>query len=161
MAQVEVIRGDGGYAVVILLNNIIEYSYSKQLANVTNNQMELQAILHAFKHIISKNPEEDFVIYCDSAYCVNICNDWIFTWAKNNWINSKKEEIKNINLIKELYSYLKIDFSNFKIEKIPGHSNILGNELADALCSNNEAKFAKIKKENNIKDKYDFIIWKF
>lgn len=158
MAQVEVIRGDGGYAVVILLNNIIEYSYSKQLANVTNNQMELQAILHAFKHIISKNPEEDFVIYCDSAYCVNICNDWIFTWAKNNWINSKKEEIKNINLIKELYSYLKIDFPNFKIEKISGHSNILGNELADALCSNNEAKFAKIKKENNIKDKYDFII---
>ena len=158
MAQVEVIRGDGGYAVVILLNNTIEYSYSMQLANVTNNQMELQAILHAFKHIISKNPEEDFVIYCDSAYCVNICNDWIFTWAKNNWINSKKEEIKNINLIKELYSYLKIDFPNFKIEKIPGHSNILGNELADALCSNNEAKFAKIKKENNIKDKYDFII---
>ena len=158
MAQVEVIRGDGGYAVVILLNNTIEYSYSMQLANVTNNQMELQAILHAFKHIISKNPEEDFVIYCDSAYCVNICNDWIFTWAKNNWINSKKEEIKNIDLIKELYSYLKIDFPNFKIEKIPGHSNILGNELADALCSNNEAKFAKIKKENNIRDKYDFII---
>ena len=158
MAQVEVIRGDGGYAVVILLNNTIEYSYSMQLTNVTNNQMELQAILHAFKHIISKNPEEDFVIYCDSAYCVNICNDWIFTWAKNNWINSKKEEIKNIDLIKELYSYLKIDFPNFKIEKIPGHSNILGNELADALCSNNEAKFVKIKKENNIRDKYDFII---
>lgn len=158
MAQVEVIRGDGGYAVVVLLNNIIEYSYSKQLANVTNNQMELQAILHAFKHIISKNPEEDFVIYCDSAYCVNICNDWIFTWAKNNWINSKKEEVKNINLIKELYSYLKVDFPNFRIEKIAGHSDILGNELADALCSNNEAKFAKIKKENNIRDKYDFII---
>ena len=158
MAQVGVIRGDGGYAVVILLNNTIEYSYSKQLANVTNNQMELQAILHAFKHIISKNPEEDFVIYCDSAYCVNICNDWIFTWAKNNWVNSKKEEIKNIDLIKELYSYLKIDFPNFKIEKIPGHSDILGNELADALCSNNETKFAKIKKENNIRDKYDFII---
>ena len=158
MAQVEVIRGDGGYAVVILLNNIIEYSYSKQLANVTNNQMELQAILHAFKHIISKNPEEDFVIYCDSAYCINICNDWIFTWAKNNWINSKKEEVKNIDLIKELYSYLKVDFPNFRIEKIPGHSDILGNELADALCSNNEAKFAKIKKENNIRDKYDFII---
>lgn len=158
MAQVGVIRGDGGYAVVILLNNTIEYSYSKQLANVTNNQMELQAILHAFKHIISKNPEEDFVIYCDSAYCVNICNDWIFTWAKNNWINSKKEEVKNIDLIKELYSYLKVDFPNFRIEKIPGHSDILGNELADALCSNNEAKFAKIKKENNIRDKYDFII---
>jgi len=158
MAQVEEIRGDGGYAVIILLDNTIEYSYSKQLTNVTNNQMELQAILHAFKYIISKNPEEDFVIYCDSAYCVNICNDWIFTWAKNNWINSKKEEIKNIDLIKELYSYLKVDFPNFRIEKIPGHSNIIGNELADALCSNNEAKFIKIKKENNIRDKYDFII---
>lgn len=158
MARVEEIRGDGGYAVVILLNNTIEYSYSKQLTNVTNNQMELQAILHAFKHIISKNPEEDFVIYCDSAYCVNICNDWIFTWAKNNWINSKKEEVKNIDLIKELYLYLKVDFPNFRIEKIPGHSNIIGNELADALCSSNEAKFAKIKKENNIKDKYDFFI---
>jgi len=24
-------------------------------------------------------------IYCDSAYVVNICNNWIYRWANNNW----------------------------------------------------------------------------
>lgn len=150
--------GKGGLGIIILKNNEIIYSYSEQFDNVTNNQMELKAIIYAFEKIINVNKNENFVIYSDSSYCVNMCNDWIYTWAKNDWINSKKEEVKNLELVKTLYNYLKVDFPNFNIQKCHGHSGDIGNELADALASNNEAKFAKIKSENNIKDKYDIFI---
>lgn len=44
---------------------------------VTNNQMELIAMIKAL-HLASNNYKDEKVkIYSDSAYCVNICNDWI------------------------------------------------------------------------------------
>ena len=89
---------------------------------------------------------------------MNMCHDWIWTWAKNGWQNSKKEQVKNYDLVRAIYTHLKKDFPNFAIEKVPGHSNIIGNELADALSTNNSAKFEKIFKENDMKYLFDVII---
>ena len=44
---------------------------------VTNNQMELIAIIKALHLASTKYKDEKVKIYSDSAYCVNICNDWI------------------------------------------------------------------------------------
>ena len=85
-------------------------------------------------------------------------NEWIWTWAKNNWKNSKKQIVENYELVIELYNLLNVDFPNWVIKKCTGHAGIVGNEIADSLASNNQAKFAKIKKENNIRDKYDIFI---
>ena len=71
--------GDGGFGVVIINNNKLEYAFSEQFNNVTNNQMELRAIIHALELIKERYPEEEVIIHSDSAYCVNICNDWIWT----------------------------------------------------------------------------------
>ena len=150
MAQVEVIRGDGGYAVVILLNNIIEYSYSKQLANVTNNQMELIAMIKALHLASNDYKNEKVIIYSDSAYCVNICNDWIWSWSQNNWTNSKGVTIENKEIVTLIWDYIQFPCGSWSIEKIPGHSGIIGNELADALCTKNEAKFTEIIKKHSI-----------
>ena len=111
--------------------------------------MELEAILFALK-LTQSDKSKQFTIYCDSAYCVNICNEWIKGWAKNGWTRGKNEEIKNLDLIKEIYQYINIDFPNYIIEKCQGHYGNIGNELADALATNNQTKFAKILKENNI-----------
>lgn len=145
--------GPGGFGVVLMNDNKIIYKYGKSFdSDVTNNQMELCAILHALDEIISKNGEEEYIIYSDSAYCVNACNNWIWTWSKNNWINSKKETVKNTDLMKRLWKYISAPFPNFQILKCAGHSGIIGNELADALATSNEAKYEKILKENDIKD---------
>ena len=82
-------------------------------------------------------------------------NDWINNWAKNGWTNSKKEIVKNFDLVKKLYEYKKIDFPNFQVLKIEGHnSSNIGNELADAYAvsekDNNSTKLVKIIKENEI-----------
>jgi ribonuclease HI len=117
--------------------------------------MELRALIHAIKWINLKGTTNQYTIYSDSAYCVNMCNSWIWTWASNNWQNSKKQTVENYELVKELYSLLNVEFPQFTIEKCSGHIGIVGNELADALASNNSTKFAKIKSENNIKGRYE------
>ena len=117
--------------------------------NTTNNRMELRAMLETIA-LAAKHSNIWYNIYSDSAYVVNICNDWIFTWAAKGWKRSKDQPIENLDLIQELYMYLKQPFVNFSIHKIPGHANILGNELADALATNNINKLDKIKKDYKI-----------
>ena len=59
-------------------------------------------------------------------------------------LNSKKKEVENIKLVKTLYTFACIDFPNFIVKRVPGHAGILGNEIADAIASKNEAKLEKI-----------------
>ena len=144
--------------MVVLKDNVIEYKYAERFENVTNNQMELRALIFALKWIQARSTHETYTIYSDSRYCVTMVNEWIWTWAKNNWKNSKKQIVENYELVIELYNLLNVDFPNWVIKKCTGHAGIVGNEIADSLASNNQAKFAKIKKENNIRDKYDIFI---
>ena len=53
--------------------------------------------------------------------------------------------------MKSLYNYITIDFFNCQVVWNRGHDNIVGNELADALATDNNAKFNKIIKDNGIK----------
>lgn len=145
--------GPGGSGVIAYdnKNNTILKSYSMTYENTTNNQAELKALICALQMANKEWEGEYCVIYSDSAYCVNMCNSWIHNWAKNGWINSKKQQVENYELVRLLYKYLSKPEPNFRIEKIPGHAGILGNELADALASENEKKFNNLIKENNIK----------
>ena len=144
----------GGYGIVIFKDNVlIDYCcYQYKCENITNNKMELLAILHAFE--IAQMPEyknEICIVYTDSSYCERICNDWIYKWARNNWKKKDNKDIENLSFIQSLYKYLNIDFFNCQVKKCDGHIGILGNELADALATNNIERFNKIIKDNNIK----------
>lgn len=100
--------GNGGFGVISIENNTIKYKYAEYFDNVTNNQMELKAILHVFQ-LAAADPGNEYLVYSDSAYAVNMINNWIWGWAKNNWCNSKNKEVENIDLVKEIYKYLTID----------------------------------------------------
>lgn len=143
----------GGFSVVVLDddNNLIDL-FQGQQAPATNNQMELLAILTAFEMLYKKYSNKTATIYSDSAYCVNSLTSWVYTWEKNNWLNSKKEPVKNLDLILSIYKYYNINsfINQIKIKKVDGHSNIIGNELADALAAKNKNKFCKIITENHI-----------
>lgn len=127
----------------------IEYAYNKLTKDTTNNREELKAILHVFK-IAAADPENEYLVYSDSAYAVNMINNWIWGWAKNSWYNSKHKEVENIDLVKEIYKYLTIDFFNCQVKKCSGHSGELGNELADALATGNRKKMEKLLEDNEI-----------
>ena len=146
--------GPGGYGVVsLILENeqlkINTYISKQTEEQTTNNREEIKAILEVFR-MAAEDGENQYIIYSDSAYCVNMINDWIWNWAKNNWLNSKKVRVENYDLVLQLYSYISKDFFNCQIKKCSGHSSIIGNELADALATNNLNKFKKIVKDNLI-----------
>lgn len=150
--------GSGGYGYVILDKNKIIGKGHKQFENVTNNRMELMAILHALE-CAAAHQDEFFIIYTDSAYCYNICNSWIFNWARNNWQRPGNKPVQNIDVIQDIFHHVKKNFPNFEIRKCGGHCGIIGNELADSLACNNIIKFNNIKKKNNIIDIWeDFFI---
>lgn len=149
--------GKGGFGVVCLMVNQISYSYSEYFDNVTNNQMELKAILHVLKtfpHL--RDMGYDITIYSDSAYCVNMLNDWIWKWAANGWKRLGDKPIENLDIITEIYEYLKQPkekgMGDLYIVKVSGHSGIIGNELADALATNNIIKYKSLIKKNSLEE---------
>ena len=164
---VAAIRGNGAYSCITYDNNkhiiydaIMGFEdgydgiHAETYKDTTNNRMEIKGLIAALELATNKYKEEECTIYCDSAYCVNMFNSWISNWASNNWIGSSKEQVKNLDLVKQLYKYKLIDFPNFQVTKINGHEGEIGNELADAYATakvyGNSTKLVKIITENDI-----------
>ena len=123
--------GPGGWGAVLIFNGI-EKELSGANPNTTNNVMEITAVIEGLKAL--KRPC-NVNIYSDSAYVVNCFEkDWINNWIKNNWVNSKKEPIKNKELWLELYDLTKIHKVTFN--KVKGHSNVKYNNRCDELARN-------------------------
>ena len=147
--------GPGGYGVIGIEGDKVFYKYSEQTKDseiTTNNREEMKAILHVFKIAVRDFRYDTVIIHSDSAYCVNMINDWIWKWANNNWMNSKNKEVENIDLVKKLYTYLNVEFFPCQVVKVCGHCGVVANELADALATNNEIKYQKYLQDNNMKE---------
>lgn len=131
--------GPGGFGVVILDNdeNLL-YTYSKQFeGKVTNNEMELKAILYTFlNHGVKLNDWNINVpiVYSDSNYCVQTFNDWMFNWARNGWIKSDKKVPENLDLIQAYYDWYQKGY-RIDLRKVKGHAGHKWNEMADGLAT--------------------------
>jgi len=93
--------------------------------------MELQAAIEALK--LLKEPCQ-VNLYSDSAYLVNAFNqNWLASWQKRNWLNSKKEPVSNRDLWEELLALSQIH--KIKWIKVKGHSNNQWNNRCDQLAT--------------------------
>ena len=146
-------NSSGGYGIAIFddNNNLID-AYQSREQNTTNNRMQLMACLKSFQLLNNKYKGQKAKIYSDSAYTINILTSWIYKWSMNGWINSKKQIVKNFDLIQSLYEYYNINFFICQIEfvKVDGHCGIIGNEVADALASFNKGKLTALILQNKI-----------
>ena len=142
--------GPGGFGVVCLWERQILCADSKQFEYTTNNRMELEAIIYVLEHY----KEGNMNIYSDSAYCVNMINDWMWKWALNGWCNSKGKEVENIDLVQKVYELMKTAHK-VSIIHVKGHNGLLGNELADALATNNITKYKTLIKRYSLNDVYN------
>lgn len=105
--------------------------------------MELRGLIYAVEYAL-QHSEKKFHIYCDSNYCVRSFNEWIAGWAIKGWRRAKNQPVENLHFMQRLYELQNMtDFANYSVIHIKGHSNILGNELADFLATNNMQKFFK------------------
>lgn len=131
----EYVRVAGGWSMIVYDggNCRIDGKYGGEM-ETTNNYMELYAIYQALLWLKFRDDFNNFssaTIMSDSAYCVNIFNDWADKWYANGWTRGRKHEpIENLEIIKKIYFMLK-DYPTIKIQKVKGHSTVAGNNLAD------------------------------
>ena len=129
--------GPGGFGIVVFDDdhNYLK-SLSEQVPYTTNNEMELKAILFALK-IFGAQANQDFIqpptVYTDSAYAYNIYTNWMYKQEKNDWLKADGKKPENLEIIKDYFNESKNKIIDLR--KIAGHSNILGNELADKLAT--------------------------
>lgn len=130
--------GPGGWAVVVNTSNECK-RYCGGEPVTTNNRMELTAVIHCLEIILdTKDKSVQFEIYSDSAYVVNaINNGWIECWNDSGWKTKQNDQVKNQDLWKRAYEYIKKireSGQNVAIVKIKGHSGNTFNELCDKLA---------------------------
>ena len=143
--------GPGGWGMIVMNEDETEIIFTEHDTedHTTNNRMELKAMICALSYAES-HPNDQFIIFSDSAYVVNSVTQWADTWAKNNWTKKDKKPIQNLIYIQEAYKlYQKLSFTT-QITRVPGHSSVLGNELADSLATNNIKRFYELCTEDNI-----------
>ena len=121
--------GKGGWAAIILDNDLNQSSISGSESNTTNNRMELLAAIMALKKIKKKS---DITIFTDSKYVKDGITDWIKKWKLNSWKSSNKKPVKNKDL------WVKLDNSCLKHKVtwrwVKAHADNKYNNLVDELA---------------------------
>lgn len=116
--------GPGGWAVIDASTEDTILTGAEK--DTTNIRMEGTAIREAIKlAALSNEPVE---IYTDSEFWINVLTKWAPSWERNNW-QKKRGEIKNLDLVKELYNLYQNH--DVKLQWVKGHAFIELNELAD------------------------------
>jgi len=122
--------GPGGWGVVWVEGGEIKAELSGSAGQTTNNRMELEALIEAYKLL----PEDaELTVWSDSNLCVKTVNEWAAGWARRGW-KRKDGPVKNLELVKELYA-LALAHPKVKLRWIKAHDGSRWNEYADALAT--------------------------
>ncbi|MDQ3156248.1 MAG: hypothetical protein M3Q98_05955 [Actinomycetota bacterium] len=68
----------------------------------TNNVGELLAILN----VLTEFPDTPLVIQADSSYAIGCASIWAEGWSKKGWLNSKKETVANLEIVKAIFTLM-------------------------------------------------------
>jgi ribonuclease HI len=124
--------GPGGWGVVKVFQGKPVAERNGHAEMTTSNQMELTALIEAFKMLAS---DEEIDVYTDSKYCHSIATKWAANWKRLGWKRNKKgEEVKNLDLVKELHELVG-RHPKAAVQWIPGHEGCRWNEYADSLST--------------------------
>lgn len=121
--------GPGGWGAVLFYG-----PHRKEISGgepmTTNNRMEIVAVIEALKQL--KEPCA-VTVYSDSAYVVNCFRqNWLESWLKNGWRNSKGKPVENQDLWQELWSLMQRHRVSYV--KVKGHSDNEWNNRCDELA---------------------------
>ena len=122
--------GLGGFGGILIYGDI-KREYSDGELSTTNNRMELMAVIIGLE-ALNRPCEVD--LYSDSKYVIDAFNQhWIDSWLKNNWKNSQKKAVKNVDLWKRLLKAKERHKVSFHWVK--GHDGHPENERCDTLAT--------------------------
>ena len=125
---------EGGAAYVILdSNGNMVKRNSKGFVGVTNNKMELMAILSA----VASVPEgTSMIVYTDSQYCIQVLS---------NKANANNFTRPNADVIRQYFKYAG-RLKNVRFEWVKGHNGNEYNELVDAMANSRTEEMRVIHK---------------
>ena len=115
-------KDQGGIGIIVLRDNEVILEYSKMYKSVTNNIMELGAVILALRFI--KNSINSLTIVTDSMYVIGC--------ATKGW--QRKKNIKLWNEFDKQYNRVKGLCSKIEFKHIKGHSGEKYNEQVDSLA---------------------------
>ncbi len=115
--------GFGGYCAILKFGKHQKIVSGGEI-NVTNNQMELKAVIEGLKAL--KEPCK-VIITSDSNYVVKAINEWLKNWIKKNF-----KGVKNPDLWKEFLEVSKAH--KLKAIWVKGHDGHKENELCDTIA---------------------------
>lgn len=118
------LRAQGGIGIVILKNSTKILEYSRMYKGVTNNKMELGAIIVALRLI--KDPIDSLIIYTDSQYCIGCAT---LGWKRKKNIRLWEEFDKQYARVKQLCP-------NIEFKHVKGHADNYWNNYVDRLAVN-------------------------
>ena len=127
--------GPGGWAAIILHEGKIKKLYGGEKLT-TNNRMELTAAIKALEYCDKNEKKQPALkilkIFTDSNYVKDGITIWIKNWEKNNWKTADKQNVKNVDLWKQLKELCK----SKEIEWlwVKGHSDDPMNNLVDKMA---------------------------
>ena len=126
--------GNAGSGVAIYRNNTVsELWYGLYNPNGTNNTAELHALHQALLMAKTElNKDQSVAIFCDSKYSIQCVTQWAVNWQKKGW-KKPSGEIKNLELIKEMFALHQQLKEKIKVLHVNGHVGVEGNELADRM----------------------------
>jgi ribonuclease HI len=130
--------GEGGCGLAMYDGNkFITAYYGLYMKECTNNIAELNslnaALLFAKQYI--DTGVKKVTIKTDSKYSISCLTEWIDAWVAKGWKNSKKEPVKNKEIISPMYELYKKIKTNIVFEHVRGHVGIEGNEVADRMAT--------------------------
>ena len=127
--------GPGGWGAIIATPTGQVTELGGGGALVTNNQMEMLAIIEALK-FIQRDPTPA-AVFTDSSYALNGISSWVYGWRKRGWKKATGEVIANLDLWKQFLELVEKRPSEAKVDwhHVRGHIGTPGNERADDIAS--------------------------
>jgi len=131
--------GPGGWAFILRDRKTAkELERTDGEADTTNNRMELQAVIEGLGVL---NRPATVELFSDSKYVLDGLRSWLDGWKRKNWMNSKKEPVKNRDLWEQLDELRAVH--DLRLHWVKGHSDHPENERADQLAVRSRDAYAK------------------
>ena len=121
--------GAGGYCAILRFGTV-ERVVSGGMANATNNQMELLAVIEGLA--VLKEPC-DVTLISDSSYVIKGINEWLEGWKRKDFAKVKNPELWQ--------RYVEVS-KNHKVHGIwvRGHDGHAENEMCDKIAKEEATK---------------------
>jgi ribonuclease HI len=136
--------------------NISKGFMGSKTLKVTNQSMELTAMVSALESIIENNLAKPVTVYSDSMYSIDCVTKWWKGWEKNGYMTKFKKPVLNKDLIKRLVrlnhqvdaSYVHVPAHKLApFRSDPNYALWYGNHEADRLATEAAKRMAKQKNQ--------------